>query len=132
MRRSMLVVLGLLAGCASTPPPQMPMPEYFQYAQMLHRAQVCEQRGAIDPSLLAYGNTRIQQDLAGYTYSPNLLQRSLVGMETSPVSAADCNQLATRFAGWRDEYDRNSRESGGFTKHTTCYKGALGTNCYTF
>lgn len=132
MRWIALMSASLLAGCAATPLPELPSQDYFKYARLLQRAAVCEQRGAIDPQLLAYGYTRIRQSLAGYRYSESTLEQSQAQLKSMEVSEADCNYLATGFAGMKDEYERNSRESGGFTRYTNCYSGPIGTNCHTY
>lgn len=130
--RVLLAAVGLaLAGCATPPLPAMTPAEYQYTAKTLHVANVCEERGAIDPSLLGYGYTRIKQRMAAYSYDIAYLEREIVLARKTEVTAAECNHMARVFAQLRDEYQRNTQDPG-FTKHTQCYSGPIGTNCTTY
>lgn len=134
MRVLLVVAAGLaLTGCAAKPLPTMDHSEYQKMAQALHVADVCESRGAIEPVLLGYGYTRLQQHLAGFSYDQAYLVREIEAARSTEVTTADCNRMATVFAQMRDTYDRNVRASQQSSpQYTQCYSGAVGTNCYSY
>lgn len=130
----LLALVSLLAGCASTPPPRLPEANYTTVAKALVTTDRCVQQGDMDVALGAYGKTRIHQDLAGYWYSASLLQQTMGVAKAQPgPPQALCRQMAMAFAGLRDEYERNSRDSQNTgTQYTNCYSGPIGTNCISY
>lgn len=130
-----LVLVSLLAGCASAPPPVLPEEGYTRHAAWSVATDVCAAQGNMGPELAAYGKLRMSQNLAGYQYDHQKLaayqESASAAMQTVPVEK--CRVLAVEFAGLRDEYERNSRASqNNQSQYTNCYSGPIGTNCINY
>lgn len=125
----------VLSGCASTPAPYMTEEGYNAFAVQWNTAEQCIAQGDIDPVIAAYGKKRMLQAIAGLRHDPtklnNLISYGNTNYPVSPIK--NCRKLESMFAGLRDEYDRNSRDTAGNkNQYTSCFSGALGTNCVSY
>jgi hypothetical protein len=138
MKRVWVGVLAgaLLSGCASTPAPVMSEADYTALAYAWNTAERCIASGNIDPAVAAYGKKRMQQKVAGYSHDPGYLNKRIkeVWEERPDAPVENCRILEAEFAGLRDEYDRNVRNSQPTNsgQYTTCYSGMIGTNCISY
>jgi hypothetical protein len=138
MKRVWVGVLAgaLLSGCVSTPAPVMSEEGYQKFALQWNTANQCISQGNMEPAIGAYGKKRMQQSIAGITYDTALLNEWITqGNEHYPTSLVEnCRTLESTFAGLRDEYDRNVRNSQSTNsgQYTSCYSGMIGTNCISY
>jgi hypothetical protein len=132
----LLASLVLVSGCSSKPPVVMDEAGYNTFAYYWVVANRCLEQGDMRPELQAYGKKRMQQSIAGVVHDPAKINRMIEGYsELHPsIEVEKCRVQEAAFAGWRDEYDRNVRDSqnnsGG--QQTYCYSGVVGTNCTTY
>lgn len=137
LKLGLLVGMAMLAGCASTPKPEMSQYDYSNFSKGWVVVDKCGTQGDIDPVLAAYGKTRIEQEMYAYSFNLDVMNSNIREWQSTPgaVSKEDCNKAAVYFAGLRDEYDRNSRGST-FNKPTqaSCYTTPYGsvTNCVSY
>lgn len=125
----------VLSGCASTPAPVMSEADYTALAYAWNTTERCITNGDIDPTLAAYGKKRMQQKVAGTAHDPVYLNKRIKEgwAESANAPVENCRKLEAHFAGLRDEYDRNSRDTAGNkNQYTSCFSGALGTNCVSY
>jgi hypothetical protein len=129
-----LLAGAVLSGCASTPTPVMSEREYEEFTRFWVAANQCNRQGWMDPTIAAYGQKRIRQALSGFTYDSARLDADVNKLNREHTySAEDCREVESVFAGLRDEYDRNSRDTAGNkNQYTSCFSGALGTNCVSY
>lgn len=137
LKLGLLVGMAMLAGCASTPKPEMPDDRYASYAAAWTSTEICGAQGDMDPVLVAYGKTRLGYDMNNYSFDTNRMNLAIQVQAGSikSVPKEQCNKLASVYAGLRDEYDRNSKSgSSNQTNQASCYTTPYGnvTNCVTY
>lgn len=115
--RAALVIatLASLTGCASTPKPELTDAGYKQFAMWFVGHHRCAIKGYTDTGLVAFANTHLKYQLAGYTYSVDRLKDVIAQTDAADTSSEpsqeDCNAMALRIAEIKQQRDRNMADA---------------------
>lgn len=95
-----VTVLGMLAGCASSPPPTLQHHEYAGFATVWVGMHRCIEQGSFSPELGASGVGFLKSEIGAYAYNPQIMEAALrrKAEEIKAVPKEACSLLAVEIA----------------------------------
>lgn len=136
-----LLLITLLAGCATATKPALPEHEYTALPRAMAAIEKCGQTDLIPIDLVAWGRSYSGNFLSRHTYDAQRIQQSYTGFEQSiNPSAADCKELHTQLLMRKQREDKavvtrsqQQEEPSVFTptRRTHCNKIGTQTFCTT-
>lgn len=101
-----------LAGCVSTPKPELDEQGYKQFAAWFVGGERCAIKGSTQPELVAFGNMYLNRQLSTYSYSPERLSTEISNTNAAATSSEPtqeaCNAMALRIAELKRVQEVNS------------------------
>ena len=105
---TMLLVSGVLVGCATQPKPERKIVQHSELAKSIYMNKQCTAKGYMPPDIGALGERYIKAIMGQYPYDENRITVILNTFVGTQVTKEDCNLLAMQIVGKKQSIDEQN------------------------